>query len=134
MGLREQIEGAEAGRVTQFVVEEWGDLKLGLKPPTVQRRADLVNRYTDDEGRVNFTEMQFELLAATLVDEDGQYVLDAGSADDQAWLMQRDGDVVWKLVEVALQVAGFRNVVVPGTEDDPDGPKTESPLDAGKGD
>ena len=104
MSLKDKIKSASDRESRTVTIPEW-DVTVEVRSPTVRERSALIESFSDDDGKIDYTGMYTSLLIATVYDpESGE---PAFTADDAEMLSEKSGTVVNDLFEVAQEVSGL---------------------------
>lgn len=105
MSLREQIQAAVDLQKECVEVPEWG-VTVWVRSLTGKERDEFEARLVTDNGKrvAELSGLRSALLLCTVVDEDGKNIFAPG---DEAWLDQKNGQVLDRLASVAIRLAGW---------------------------
>lgn len=102
--LSERIRAISDIDVEVVPIPQW-DLSVEVRGMTGEQRAAFVQRYSDNDGRVDFASLYPELIIAGTFDpEDGSQVF---SEEDRDWLMTKSGAALETISGKVMKLSGM---------------------------
>ena len=109
MSLRDRIIAANDTASELLELPEWG-VQVEVRSMSGAARARLVQDAANNDGKMNFTAAMPEIIIGCTFDpETGERVFE--SADTEA-LMEKSGQVLDKIIAVAMRLSGFNDGAV----------------------
>lgn len=109
MSIRDRIIAANDTASELLVVPEWG-VTVEVRSMSGAARAVLVQDAANNDGKINFAKVLPEIIIGCLFDpETGERVFDAKDTEP---LMEKSGQVLDKVLAVAMRLSGFNDGAV----------------------
>ena len=109
MSIRDRIIAASDTASELLVIKEW-DVTVEVRSMSGAARAVLIQDAANNDGKVNFAKILPEIIIGCVFDpETGERVFE--SKDEEA-LMEKSGQVLDKVLAVAMRLSGFADGAV----------------------
>ena len=114
MDLRDKILAANDIAAKQLSIPEWGGVVIEVRAMNGLQRAKVISNALDKDGNVDTQNMYPDLLIASCYDPETGKPLFAEA--DRAALNQKNGAVLERIAQVAMNLAGITKTAIEDAE------------------
>lgn len=97
-------------------VPEWADVVIEVRSLTVARKNELMVKAADDDGDIDLTSIEPEVVLATCFDPDNGELAFADFPPE--WIAEQQAAAVTRLSDVGFRLSGFTGTAVEEGKDD----------------